>query len=149
MGAKKYESAQTGIRPGEAFKTMILKEIYLYPELTEYGDDIIHPFRDQSRSICNFLERSLSVEKVETPNFKKICFIGTNQAAGDAYVNSSGALIVNVTLDEGAYKKCTSTTELNEFFIQMLLEGLGKSAQHAVLPAQFLKEAIDEFRHAL
>ncbi|WP_080684749.1 hypothetical protein [Pseudomonas brassicacearum] len=46
---------------------MILKEIYLYPDLGEFSDEIIHPFRDQSRSICNFLERSLSAEKFETP----------------------------------------------------------------------------------
>ncbi len=50
---------------------MILKEIYLYPDLGEFSDEIIHPFRDQSRSICNFLERSLSAEKFETPTSRK------------------------------------------------------------------------------
>lgn len=125
---------------------MILKEIYLYPDLVEFSDDIIHPFRDQSRSICNFLERSLSAEKFETPNFKKICFIGTSQAAGEAYVNSSGVLIVNVTLDTERYKKCTSTSELNELFIELLLEGLEKGVKHTALPDGLLKSAIDDFR---
>ncbi|AXA58032.1 hypothetical protein ACNT2N_04170 [Pseudomonas thivervalensis] len=125
---------------------MILKEIYLYPDLGEFSDEIIHPFRDQSRSICNFLERHLSAEKFETPNFKKICFVGTRQAVDEPYVNSSGALIVNVSLDTEQYKKCTSVNELNEFFIQRLLEGLEKCRPHMALPLDLLKNAMDEFR---
>ena len=79
---------------------MILKEIYLYPDLGEFSDEIIHPFRGQSRSICNFLERHRGAEKFETPNFKKICFVGTRQAVNEPCVNSSGALIVNVMARE-------------------------------------------------
>lgn len=125
---------------------MLLKQIYLYPDLVEYGDDMIHPFRDQSRSVCNFLERSLGSEKFLTPNFKKVCFVGTSQASDEVVVNASGALIVKVVLDEAAYKKCASPNELNAFFTDMLLEGLEKSARQAVLPHALLKSALDEFR---
>jgi len=125
---------------------MILKEVYLYPDLTEYSDEIIHPFRDQSRSVCNFLERHLSAEKFETVGFKKICFVGTKHTMQEVYVNSSGALIVPVTMDEVAYKNCVTADELNEFFISLLLNGLATAIKHIALPVALFKDTLDEFR---
>lgn len=125
---------------------MILKEMYLYPDLVEYGDDVVHPFRDQSRSICNFLQRSLGAEKFVAAGFRKICIVGKRRPADGVQVNSSGALSVEVALDVERYRQCASPEELNAFFIPMLLQGLEKAASHTALPLARLRQAIDDFR---
>ncbi|WP_369934110.1 hypothetical protein [Xanthomonas tesorieronis] len=125
---------------------MLLKEIYLYPDLAEYGDDVVHPFRDQSRSLCNFLERGLGAEKFVAAGFKRICIVGKRRPADEAQVNSSGALCVDVALDVDLYRRCATPEELNEFFIALLLDGLEKTAGHTALPSARLRQAIADFR---
>ena len=104
---------------------MILKELYLYPDLVEFPDEIVHPFRDQSRSICNFLERELQTIRFSADGFKRICIVGKSSPSTESFINSSKVLIVEVPFDENDYKKL-ERAQLNTFFAQMLVAGIEK-----------------------
>lgn len=55
---------------------MILKEIYLYPEVMDYGEELTYQFKDLTRPLCNYLGRKVKEAKCETNGFNWICFIG-------------------------------------------------------------------------
>lgn len=62
---------------------MILKNIYLFPELDDYGREVTYPFKEQSRSICNFLERKIKDLKYNTEGFRTVCFVGKKHPSKD------------------------------------------------------------------
>lgn len=123
---------------------MILKELYLYPDLVEFEDAIVHLFRDQSRSICNYLERQLKPVKFDADGFKRICFIGKDEPNSECYVNSSKVLIVEVYFDEKKYKSLKKD-QLNTFFSQMLVSGIEKCQKQFEVPVDELLRGIENF----
>ena len=123
---------------------MILKELYLYPDLVEFEDDIVHPFRDQSRSICNYLERQLKPVKFDANGFKRICFIGKNEPNSECYVNSSKVLIVEIFFDEKKYKSLEKD-QLNTFFSEMLVSGIEKCQKQYKVPVDELLKGLENF----
>ncbi len=123
---------------------MILKELYLYPDLVEYSDNVTDPFRDQSRSICNFLERELKPVKFKTSGFKRICFIGKSVAGNKCWVNSSNVLTVEVEFDEKQYL-ALAKEELNPYFITLLKAGLAKCREQFEIPLEHLISSLESF----
>jgi hypothetical protein len=123
---------------------MILKELYLYPDLVDFKDDIVHPFRDQSRSICNYLERVLKPIKYDTKGFKRICFIGKNKPNLECFVNSSKVLIVEIYFDEKKYKSL-EREQLNSLFSQMLISGVEKCQGQYEIPRDELLRGLADF----
>jgi hypothetical protein len=124
---------------------MILKELYLYPDLVDYNDEIVHPFRDQSRSICNYLERHLKLIKFNTEGFKRICFIGKSEPNPECLVNSSNVLIGEVNFDEKKYKSLNED-QLNAFFLSMLVKGIEKCQNQYNIPGKELLEWLKNFQ---
>ncbi len=124
---------------------MKLKELYLYPDLVEYTDDVICPFRDQSRSICNFLERRLQSIMYKTEGFKKICIIGKSNPCGDCIINSSNALSVEIEFDQNQYKKL-GEQELNPYFSDLLKLGFLKCHKQHEIPLHELMKRLEEFQ---
>ncbi len=126
---------------------MIFKEIYLYPELSDYGKDINFPFKEQTRSLCNYLEKYIKSEKYQTTNFKRVCFVGRKNPKKHDYVNSCNVLEVEFFLDEKIYLN-TPKNQLNEYFISLLLTGLSKCTDEFSLPCEKIVEGIEEFKKA-
>lgn len=124
---------------------MILKEIYLYPELSDYGKEITFPFKEQTRSLCNYLERFIRLEKIHTEKFKRVCFVGRKKPRENNYVNSCNVLEVEFFLDEGIYLN-TPKDKLNEYFIKIFLICLEKCNSEYSLPKGKFLEAIHGFR---
>jgi hypothetical protein len=124
---------------------MILKEIYLYPDLVDFHEDVVNPFRDQSRSICNYLERQLKPIKFKTEGFKRICFIGKTNPEPGHFINSSNVLIVEVRFDEQKYKTL-GTDQLNEFFYEMLKSGIEKCQEQCDISGGALLDALKSFQ---
>lgn len=124
---------------------MILRELYLYPDLVEFQDDIVCLFRDQSRSICNYLERQLKPVKFDANGFKRICFIGKNEPKLECCVNSSKVLTVEVYFDEKMYK-LLEKNQLNAFFTEMLVSGIEKCQMQYKIPVYELLNALEGFR---
>ncbi|WDE08763.1 hypothetical protein SG34_033225 [Thalassomonas viridans] len=123
---------------------MILKELYLYPDLVEYSDNVVDPFRDQSRSICNFLERELKPVKFKTNGFKRICFIGKSVANSKCWVNSSNVLTVEIEFDEKQYLTLAEE-ELNPYFMTLLKTGLIKCHEQFAIPLEHLISSLERF----
>ncbi|WP_064792209.1 hypothetical protein [Shewanella woodyi] len=123
---------------------MILKELYLYPDLVDFKDNIVHPFRDQSRSICNYLERVLKQIKYDSKAFKRICFIGKSQPSSECFVNSSKVLITEIYFDENKYKSLEKN-QLNTFFSQMITSGIEKCQEQYEIPKDELLKGLAEF----
>ena len=123
---------------------MILKELYLYPDLVDFSSDIVRPFRDRSRSICNFLEREIGKIKFQTEGFKRICFIGKASPKEECFINSSKVLIVEVTFNENEYSKLDKANA-NSMFSKMLLEGIDKCKAQCDIPYSELQQSIAAF----
>lgn len=124
---------------------MILKELYLYPDLAEYPDEVVHPFRDQSRSVCNFLERELKSIKFEADGFKRMCVVGKLSPNTKCYVNTSKVLVIEVPFNEKQYL-ALNEGELNSYFIDMLKAGFEKSQNQFKIPTDELLSMIESFR---
>ncbi|MCH5021973.1 hypothetical protein [Pectobacterium atrosepticum] len=123
---------------------MILKHIYLFPELDDYGKEITYPFKEQSRSICNFLERKIKDLKFSSEGFKTVCFVGKKQPSKDVFVNSSNVLNVDVYIDEDRYKSI-SVDCLNDYFVEVIRSGLDKC--EGMLPIDEVTSFIHEFEN--
>ncbi|MGZ0077873.1 hypothetical protein [Methylomonas sp. YC3] len=76
---------------------MILKNIFLYPDLVEFANreqDLLI-VKDQTRHLCNYLERRLAVLKFHADGFNRICVIGKSQPQ-EMHINSSSVLAVYI-----------------------------------------------------
>jgi len=106
---------------------MILKQIYLYPDLVEFNirskDASI--IRDQTRHICNYLERQLLKLKFNSEDFNKICIIGYSTPKSEIYIASTRALAVPISFD---IDHCRSlpTDSVANYYIDLLIAGLKK-----------------------
>lgn len=123
---------------------MILKELYLYPDLVEYEKDIVYPFKYQSRSICNYLERHLKKIKFNTDGFKRVCFVGKSKPSPEGFVNSSNVLVVEIPFDEEQYKML-ERNQLNTFFTKLLSGGIERCKKHYDIPGDELLEWLQNF----
>ncbi|AOR63385.1 hypothetical protein [Pectobacterium wasabiae] len=124
---------------------MILKHIYLFPELDDYGKEITYSFKEQSRSICNFLERKIKDLKYSSEGFRAVCFVGKKHPSKDVFVNSSNVLNIDVYIDENRYK-ITSIDYLNSYFIEIIKSGLSKCGD--ILPITEITSALHEFENS-
>jgi hypothetical protein len=103
---------------------MILKQIYLYPDLVEFNlNKNLDTIRYQTRFICNYLEQKLKVLKFETKEFNKICLIGYEKNWQEIYVNPFKSLSAPVKFRMEEYLKI-SPNDLPSYFINLLREGL-------------------------
>ncbi|AYH20923.1 hypothetical protein C5E22_22180 [Pectobacterium parmentieri] len=124
---------------------MILKNIYIFPELEDYGKEIVYPFKEQSRSICNFLERKIKDLKYNSKGFRSVCFVGKRHPSKDFFVNSSNVLNVDIYIDESRYKSTTIYC-LNSYFIEIIKSGLDKCGD--ILPIAEITSALNEFENS-
>ena len=116
---------------------MILKQIYLYPDLIEFSacpEDRLAA-QDQTRHICNYLERNLSSLKFEANGFNKICFVGYSRPAIEMHINSSNALCVPIAFDMKSWRQMPRE-KMSDFFADMLRAGLQKCADNYEIPLE-------------
>jgi hypothetical protein len=126
---------------------MILKDLFLYPGLGDYPEDTIYPCRDESRSICHFLQRELKGLKFAADGFKRICFIGMPSPLAECVVNSTKVLSVEIDFDEAHYLGLAKTEgALNDFFSTLLLAGFNKCQAQFDIPLAELLAGLDKFR---
>ena len=126
---------------------MILKELYLYPDLVQYPESLTGAVRDQARCLCNYLERTvLKKLRFKTEGFKRICVIGSRSPKQSAHINTSNVACVEVKFSEG---QCSSGSgiELDEYFISLLTEGLDNLNKQYPIPVTELKNGLEEFRN--
>lgn len=113
---------------------MILKHIYLYPDLVEFAarKDELLTIRDQTRHICNYLERQLVPLKFEADGFGRICIVGSSNP-GDMYINTSHVLSVPVFFDLDA---CLSVPLgfRDDYYVQLLNTGFRRCASKYRIP---------------
>ncbi|MBI0549576.1 hypothetical protein [Pectobacterium parmentieri] len=126
---------------------MILKDIYLYPDVLDYGEELTYPFKELTRSLCNYLGRSIKQAKYDTTGFNRVCFIGRKNPIGESYVNSSNVLGVEIFIDENEYLH-TLKSELNKYFAKLVINGLDKVDGRYSLPKDLIVNAIDEFENS-
>lgn len=126
---------------------MILKEIYVYPDLVEFPQELTSSFRDYSRHICNYLERALRLIKFETKCYYKLAVIGCSDIAPRVFVNSSGALGVKVSFKSEQYLNIP-IERVPDYISDMLRSGINACPDEYPLPKEQLLAALDELRGA-
>jgi len=125
---------------------MILKELYLYPDLTEYPQSLTGRVRDQTRCLCNYLERNvLKKTRFKTEGFKRVCIIGSREPKKTATINSSNIVSVDVKFSESEYSS-KSGKELDEYYITLLTEGLTNLGSQHSIPLDELYQGLESYR---
>lgn len=123
---------------------MILKDIYLYPELTEYDIALTSKFREQTRSLCNFLGRHIKPAKIRCDKYNRVCFVCRKHPVTHSYVNSSGVLRVEVFFDMQEYLS-KQDNNLNEYFISLVMDGVNR-CDNVDFPKKLIMEGANLFR---
>jgi len=124
---------------------MKIREIHAYPDLVLYPPTVTRPFRDRSRSLCNYLERQLRGSPFVTKGFSRVCVVGTSKPKDSPIVNSAGALVAEVPFDLANYQSATGN-RWNELLIEILTAGFAKADD--LLPISDLQAGIGAFRGA-
>jgi hypothetical protein len=125
---------------------MILKELYLYPDLTEYPQNLTGTVRDQTRCLCNYLERNILKKiRFKAEGFKRICVIGSSNPKNAANINSSNVACIEVEFSESEYLS-KAGNELDEYYISLISEGLANLAKQHPIPLEELHQGLESFR---
>jgi len=125
---------------------MILKDIFLYPDLVEFSrrkEDLLM-VRDQTRHIGNYLGRRLAELKFQADGFNRICVVGQTKPES-TYINSAATLSVHIPLD---MDECTSVPrdELSNYYATLLKTGLEKCASEYRIPVDELLSWLQEMK---
>lgn len=109
---------------------MVLKHIYLYPDLVEFINtrpNDLYIIRDQTRSICNFLERQLVKRKFKTEGFNRICIVGYSNVQEEMYINSCKVLSIPILFNIDECRQ-TPQDKLDDYYAKLLIVGLKRCA---------------------
>ena len=126
---------------------MIFRSIYLDLDRIEFGNEFGYSFLLQSRALCHFLQRKVKPIKFKSDGFNRLVVKGTKKKV-EPFINSSNVLSVRVPFKEEAYRSSESTEDLNEFYIEMLKEGMNLGDALSPLPIKAINEGIREFRES-
>ncbi len=123
---------------------MVFSQIFLYPDLVTFPQEFTSSFRDRTRYVCNFIGREISAAKFQTPGFKRLCIVGS-QNPSPACFQIDSALSVEIGLDREEYDRL-SKEELPEYFLALLNAGFEKTSRQFALPLEQIDQAISKFR---
>ena len=118
---------------------MILTSVYLYRDVVECRTDAALTFRNQTRFLCNYVQRYVKLLKVQTNRFNRICVVCKGDATESSYINSSKTLVVEVPFDIAEYEKYRED-ELPEYFISLLEVGVKKCSRDRHVPADIFRK---------
>ena len=125
---------------------MILKQLYLYPELGKHHGDVSGSFREKTRCICNYIERTaLKPLKFKVDGFKRICVIADENPNLKVIVNSSGTASIGIAFTPEEYA-AKANTELQEYFITLLVDSLIEFNEQITIPLEEIQNSIEQFR---
>jgi hypothetical protein len=113
---------------------MILKSIFLYPDLAEFSArrDDLALVKDQTRHIGHYLGRKLADLKYQTVGFDRVCVIGKKNPQ-ETYVNSSSVLSVYVPFDMDQCRQLPRE-KLSDYYAALYVSGLKEAAAKHRLP---------------
>lgn len=126
---------------------MILREIYLYPDLTAYPREFTSGVRFATRSVCNYLERCWLKPLKLQADFKRICVIGSADPRMGCMINSEKVLSVEVSFSSEKWER-TQGSARHEYHIALLIDGLTKIGAEHSLPIPSALACIDDFRRS-
>jgi len=132
------------VRSIKGISILILKHIYLEPMFGEYPNEILLPFRFQSRGICNFVERHLKKESFRADGFNRISIALSDKLESSASVNSSNVLAVVIAFEPKEILKM-SDIDKNAYFKKLIEEGISKGSEVVALPSRLILGALEEF----
>lgn len=118
---------------------MLLRSIHL--SIWNYPTEIKGPFSFETRCLCNFVQRHIQTLKIHTPDFSRIVI---SSDLKDIAVNSAGALGVPFAPDIERYR-CASPFEKQQYFIEVLTDGLLRANELHPLPLVEINAAIQKF----
>lgn len=125
---------------------MIFSDIHIYPDLIEYPREMTSRFRYSTRPLCNFLQRNVLKGLRFQTTFRRLCVVGTENPREDVQVNTSNVATAKVTFDYPGYVQLESTRARQEYFIDMLCDGISRCSRHHSTPTLALAAGIERFR---
>lgn len=123
---------------------MKLRTIYL--SLYEYPDSIAGPFSFETRCLCNYVQRAAQKMKIETNGFNSIVIRGVPSLQHGPKIVSVKSLFVPFVPDLQRYTN-ESDAQKQDYFIEVLTEGLHNAGKFHPLPLSDLLSVVDEFRN--
>lgn len=122
---------------------MKLRSIYL--SLYEYPDEVSDPFSFETRCLCNYVQRPMRKMRIETEGFNNIVIRGDPSPDEKSRLVHEKSLRVPFVPDLERYKDSTDE-EKQQYFIEILTEGLHSANDFQSLPLSALLELVSEFR---
>lgn len=122
---------------------MILKQIYIYPDLVEFPIKVTGPYRDKSRHFCNYIERELKALKYQAHGFNKICIVGFSNPSGPS-LNASGALTIPFKFEEKIFSRIAKE-DAGKYFSDLFIGAIEGYNGKYLIPSQVLIEAAERF----
>jgi len=124
---------------------MILRTIYLKIGDLGLASEYTYGFLKRSRVVCNFIEREvLGRLKFKADGFKRISISLCSAPRDAAWVNSSGVACVEIPFDREVYDG-TADSELCEYYIGKLKEGIAKADPVLSVPAAEISDGLERF----
>lgn len=99
----------------------------------------------RARSLSNFLSRNLKVPKLNHPNYSRIVIFGDGALQPKMMINSDKVLVIHVGFDILKYQSLCGT-DIQEYFIELILEALEYASKAIPLPVIEIKKLIEDFR---
>ncbi|MEO6993016.1 MAG: hypothetical protein ABI273_05280 [Lacunisphaera sp.] len=102
---------------------MILRDIYLDLDRSNYSTKVAYAFKLGSRCLCHFIGRYIWEKQVRVSGFNRVSLILAKDAVSGFYVNVCRVACISLPFDDTAYLSLEGTA-LQEFYIDCLLRGV-------------------------
>jgi hypothetical protein len=127
---------------------MILKNIFLYPDLEEFHlrNNERYLIQCQTNFITNYLERQLKELKFEAKDFNQICFIAYEKEWQEQHVDSFKNLSIPVKIN---FNECLKINkdQLPDYFINLISNGLNELPAEFIVPKNELLNWLKNFKN--
>lgn len=126
---------------------MILRDIYLDLDRSQYSTKVAYAFKLRSRSICHFVGRHFWKEQIRVPCFNRIVVTLSKGASPKFEVNSCQVGCITMPFEESGYASL-SDTDFHEFVISHLLSACDQFLSTLPKVLASLKEGVRLFRES-
>lgn len=128
---------------GEEMKR--LRKIALNLDRSAWPNEYGYAFYLRSRSLCNYIERSLSRIDVRSVNASKLCITGRLREDVSFVVNSSNVACLSVPFSPLDYDSLQTDEDINAFMVHFMRSGLALIPPGAAGDVEPILEIIQQF----
>jgi len=122
-----------------------LCKIALNLDRRDWPNDYGYAFYLRSRSLCNYIERSLRKIDARAVDATKLCITGRSEGAAKFCINSSNIACLDVAFSPSMYDGLRTDDGFSEFMVQFLRSGLDLLPPDSAGDLDPILQLVDQF----